>query len=384
MKRALLAAALVALLAGSSAPAKPFHSLLGIVSVGGGNAQLVILDPETLNAQEGSSVLLGKQGGSWSFSPDRSQFVYADRERVRFFDLFRFIPESVLSLSGGGEVAWLDTQTVVMLRRAAMNAVEVVKIDAATHKVRSKQRVVGVVASARTATGVIVALLARNATIAKARLLVVEPRRTRVIPVTGVRTGAVWQGKNPPIGTLWTPGFALDEATWTAYLADPSGLVVALPIFDSTAMRHAVRGRLAKVVHSYERRALALGDGLLAITGEELSPDQMRPAGVELVDTRTWTSHLVELGARGAWAAGDGLVVTGTTMGLAALDRSGHARFRLFEGSGAWVQAVVGTRAFVGVGGESQAVIVDLASGQVVGKRPWPLPQVLQERSSSD
>jgi hypothetical protein len=71
-------------------------------------------------------------------------------------------------------------------------------------------------------------------------------------------------------------------------------------------------------------------------------------------------------------------------MGLAALDRSGHARFRLFQGSSAWVNTVVGARAFVGVQGESQAVIVDLTSGQVVGKRAWPLPWVLQARSSSD
>jgi hypothetical protein len=393
MKRALLLAALVALIAGAGAPAKPFHSLLGIVNEGR-SAKLVVLDPETLEVADGPSVVLGPQFGvTWAFSPDRSHFVYADSSRLRFFDLFTFTLERDLFFLGGGDVAWLDAQTVVMLRRADTNAVEVDKVDASTHAVRSRQLLKGTVLATRTLPGMVVALLGRSGKIGPARLLVVGSGRARVVALPTVRAGTVW-ARNPPVGTMRLPALALDEATRTAYVADPSGFVVEVPLGTLQPVIHALRGSFAKVVHSSQRRALALGDGLLAITGEELSPERLQPAGLQLVDTRTWSSRLLELGARAAWASGEGLLVAGASwdrsahtraaMGLALLDRAGQARFRLFGSSSTWVNMVVGKRAYVGVEGETQAVVVELTTGQVIGRRAWSLPRPLLARSSAD
>jgi hypothetical protein len=171
-------------------------------------------------------------------------------------------------------------------------------------------------------------------------------------------------------------------------------MIVELPLSTLKPTFRDVSGRLAKVVYSSVRTALALGDGLLAVTGEELSPAGRRPAGLELIDTQTWSSRLVELGATNAWVAGDGLLVTGlrsdanaqklTSIGLVMLDRTGHARFRLFEGMIVGVTTIIGSQAYVAILGAPAAVAVDLVTGRVVGQRSWPVPTLLLGRSSSD
>jgi hypothetical protein len=393
MKRALLLAALVALIAGAGAPAKPFHSLLGIVD-DGVTARLVGLDPATLTPVDGPSVELGKRYGSWSFSPNRSQLAYADGNRLQFFDLTTLTPQGGVQMFGAGPVAWVDSGTVVVLRKYALNGIEVVKVDAVSHAVRSRQRLVGIVLATRTTADAVVALLGRNDKIAPSRLLVVDRARTRVIPL-GIWAGTHWQRGTPPVGTMRIPGFAVDQERATAYVVDADGTIVAMPLAASRVTSHSVHGRFAKVIHGSQRTAFALGDGLLAVTGAELTPAGTEPAGLELVDTRTWSSRLfLPSAAAHVWVSPVGLLATGTaydrlgqkqtSIGLAVLDRTGQMRFRLFDGKSVWVHALVGSRAFLGVEGEREAVVVDVFAGRVLGKRAFPLPLPLVGRSSSD
>jgi hypothetical protein len=393
MKRAVLIATLLALVAGGSAPAKPFHSLLGIVD-DGVTARLVGLDSETLVPFDGQSLVLGKRFGSWSFSPNRAQLAYADGDRLRFFDVAEVRSQGGVQMFGAGPVAWVDSGTVVVLRKFAANGVEVVKVDAATHAVRSRQRVAGVVLAARTTSDAVVALLGRNAKIAPSRLLVVDRARTRILPL-GIWAGTYWQGRNPPVGTMRIPGFAVDQERARAFVVDADGTIVAMPLAASRAVSHRVHGRFAKLVHGSVRTASALGDGLLAVTGSELTPAGTEPAGLELVDTRTWSSRLVFPSAAASMSVSPvGLLATGTTfdrnsqkqssMGLAILDRTGQVRYRLFDGKRVFVHALVGSRAFVAVEGERDAVIIDVFTGAVLGHRPLPLPTPLVARSSSD
>jgi hypothetical protein len=393
MKRALPIAVAVALLAGGSAPAKPFHSLLGIVNASG-EARLVGLDQETLAVAGGPSVTLGKQGGSWGFSPDRSHFVYAEQARLRFFDLFTFTPEGDIRLPGRGPVAWLSSGAVVGVSRDGKDAVRVVKVDAFSHAVLSQQRFAGVVLAARTLPDGLVVLLGRENKIVPVRVLVVESGRTRVVRLGGVWGGTVIPRRSRPVVTMRRPALALDEARGIAYVADPDGMIVELPLDTLQATSRMLHGGFAKEVHGSERTAFMLGDGLLVLTGRDFDPSGGRVAGLELVDTHTWSSRLVEEGAAFAWASADGVLATGsswdakgrkqTAIGLVAFDRSGRMRFRLFDGLSAFVQTVVGSRAYVAVSGEREAVVVDLAAGREVGRRAYPLPTPLLGRSSSD
>jgi hypothetical protein len=393
MKRALLIAVLLALVAGGSAPAKPFHSLLGIVD-DGVKAHLVGLDTETLAQVDGPSIALGKRYGSWSFSPNRSQLAYADGDRLRFFDLTTFTPQGGVQMFGPGPVAWVDSGTVVVLRKYALNGIEVVKVDAVSHVVRSRQRIAGIVLRTGTTTDSLVALLGRNDKIAPSRLLVVGGARTRVIPL-GIWAGTQWQRSTPPVGTLRMPGFAVDQERDAAYIVDADGTIVAMPLDAAGAASHRLQGRFAKVMHGSQRTASALGDGLLAVTGSELTPAGTEPAGLELVDTRTWSSRLVlPSAAAHMWVSPVGLLASGTaydqrgqkqtSIGLVVLDRTGQVRFRLFDGKAVWVHALVGSRAFLGVEGEREAVVVDVFAGQVLGRRAFPLALPLVGRSSSD
>jgi hypothetical protein len=190
-------------------------------------------------------------------------------------------------------------------------------------------------------------------------------------------------------------GFAVDQERAAAYVVDADGTIVAMPLAASRVRSHRVQGRFAKMVHGSQRSAFALGDGLLAVTGQELTPAGTEPAGLELVDTRTWSSRLLlPRAASNVWVSPVGLLATGvsydrnaqkqTAMGLAVVDRTGEVRFRLFEGKRVWVHALVGSRAFVSVEGEREAIVVDAFAGRVLGRRPFPLPVPLVGRSSSD
>lgn len=358
-----------------------------------GNARLVVLDPETLAATDGPSVTLGRQGGAWAFSPFRDKLVYAERDRLRLFDLFTFSPEGEVRVAGVGPVAWLSG-TIVSVSRAGVDTVEVVKVDQLTQDVLSRRRFAGVVLGARTLPNALVVLLGRENKIATLRVLVAQYGRTRIVRLIGVRGGTVMRKRSQPVVTLRRPALAVDEARGVVYVADPGGMIVELPLKTLKATTRKVGGRFAKVVYGSTRTAVALDSGLLAVTGSELEANRTRAAGLELVDTRTWSSRVVELGATSAWAAGDSLLVSGTTwdsatkktssIGLVLLDRSGNVRLRLFQGLPAGVATIVGQRAYVAVLGAPTAVAIDIATGQVVGHAAWPLPQPLVRRSSSD
>jgi hypothetical protein len=397
MRRALLIAALLALVAGGSAPAKNVYPLLGIVDVGT-SAQLAALDPETLDpVANGPSIVLGARGGRGAVAGDGSQLVYASEGRLRFFDPASFERTGELARLSADfvawvdpvDVAWINPEVVAVIRKVNTDALQVVRVDAFAHAVTSRRSVAGVVLAARSVPGAYVALLGHDTKISPLRLLVVEAGSVRVVRLGRIRGGFAFTRGNPPVGTVRMPALAVADGT--AYVADPSGTVVEVPLATLKPAYRALHGRFAKVMSGATRQAVPLGDGLLAITGSQLSPGGTRPAGLELVDTRGWTSHSLAAGASAASAYAGGLLVTGGTwdakaekstgMGLAALERSGEARFRLFEGQSTWVQKIVGSRAYVVVNGQAGLAVVDLVSGRLVGRRTAPLPALVLERA---
>jgi hypothetical protein len=398
MRRALLIAAVFALVAGGSAPTKPFYSLLGIVDVGT-SAQLVALDPETLDPVAGGpSIVLGKRGGMGVVAHDGSQLVYASEGRLRFFNPASFERTGEVSRLSADFVAWVDPvgiawitpEVVAVLRKVGTDGLQVVKVDAFAHAVNSRRSVAGVVLAAQSVPGAYVALLGHDGKVAPLRLLVVTAESVRVVRLRDrIRGGMAFRRGNPPVGTVRMPALAVADGT--AYVADPSGTVVEVPLATLAPAYRVLHGRFAKIMSGATLQAVPLGDGLLAITGSQLSASGTRPAGLELVDTRGWTSRPLAAGASAAWSYRGGLLATGGTwdakaqkstgMGLAALERSGEARFRLFDGQSAWVQRIVGSRAYVVVNGQQGLAVVDLVTGRVVGRRTAQLPSLVLEQT---
>jgi hypothetical protein len=205
------------------------------------------------------------------------------------------------------------------------------------------------------------------------------------------------------------PGLAVDAAGRRAFVVE-HGRVADIDLDSLTVTHHDLvqpasaarrpRHRPERAVHAKAadgrtRFAQWLGGGLLAAAGADEERDGIRPAGLILVDTRTWTARTIERGATDFVVAGDLLLATGTGdpstgargIGLAAYGFDGRERFRLFAGSEAGVHQVYGGRAYVGItrpdGRRAPLRVVDLGSGRVVGRRHLPLPWLVLDAAAS-
>src|SRR5207253_3469117 len=115
------------------------------------------------------------------------------------------------------------------------------------------------------------------------------------------------------------PALAVDPSGKRAAVVGSGGLVAEVDLDTLAVAYHpqAARSpaRAGKAFEGWHRDALWLPNGTLAVTGmdyqwtvkngaEEMSGT---PAGVTLVDTRQWTSRVVDDGASSLARAGDGV-----------------------------------------------------------------------------
>jgi hypothetical protein len=154
----------------------------------------------------------------------------------------------------------------------------------------------------------------------------------------------------------------------------------------------------AKASEGPTRTARSLGNELIAVSGSDsraivragkIEEQTTTPAGLTLIDTRTWSVRTLDVRAS-IFVFADGLLLaTGTsydsvsgqrsTMGLVAYSPSGEKRFALFPDREPWVSTVLDGRAYVGFGGgPGQTLsIVELATGRIVGERSGIMPALL-------
>lgn len=142
----------------------------------------------------------------------------------------------------------------------------------------------------------------------------------------------------------------------------------------------------------YVRSAGWLSGGLLAVSGADTDQSRSRPAGLLIIDTRSWKIRVVDRGATGFVVADTLLLATGGTwdpstskptgIGVAAYGFDGARRFRIFDGESVWLARVHGGHAYVGSSGQDQLRIIDLATGRAIGERPSPLPWLVQGPAS--
>lgn len=124
---------------------------------------------------------------------------------------------------------------------------------------------------------------------------------------------------------------------------------------------------------------------MLAVSGSDSADGRSsHPSGVELVDTRRWTSRLVLPGATNDVRWRDGVLATGSPwdeavghkpgIGLVAVGRDGSERLRLLAGERAW--RVTATRAYVAAD-DADAYVIDLLGGRILTRVNGPLPWLL-------
>ncbi len=393
----LLLGALAAAAAASESSA-PAPAPLGMVG-SPGPLRLVRLDPSHLRPLPGPGVRVGsggcasRLGGSlcwtvpaWSFSPGGTRLaVAAEGHELRVVNVRRLRLALRLPLEGGavGGLAWLAPPRLLAVQEEAGSGRQrLLTVDLTGGRVTATQPLGGSVVDMALAGRRLVLLIAPAQKIGPARLVVAESDgRLAFVPLGIVAGSRLLPGRGHRAHEL-LPGLAVDPAGDRAFVSDPAA-VVEVDLRRLTASRHLLRqpgralARRAKRIEGWWRLARWLDDGLLAVAGSDTEGGRTRPAGLSLVDTRTWTVRVLDPDANSFVTASGLLLAVGPT-GLAAFGVDGELRFRLFEGKPAWVVQVYGGLAYVDAplgGAASQPLrVVDLRQGRVIGERPPPLP----------
>jgi hypothetical protein len=383
--------------------------------------RLVQVDPLTL-APEGRRIDAGSggcasRGGGeacwsippWSFSPGASRLVLARNGRfalrsLRFVEVRGLRVAGDMRLPGGpvGALAWFAGGRLLALQEVCCSERQrLLAVDVAQRRVTVRRALPGSVLAVQQTPQELVLLLYRSQALGPARLAVADSRgHVRV-----VRLDRVVAGLPSGVGSglprrLSVPGLAVDPGRRRAFVVTP-GLVTEVDLRSLAVSYHrlghtSLLGRLhawiepeaqAKEGSGPTRSARWLRGGLLAVTGADEQGPRSKPAGLMLVDTRSWRSKTIDESATELAVAGDLLLVTGgRTSGLTAYGIDGHRRFRALDGRQAWVEQIYRGRAYVGSfrpnGTQAPFRVVDLATGRTIREQALPLPWLLLDASS--
>jgi hypothetical protein len=254
-------------------------------------------------------------------------------------------------------------------------------------------------------------LTAPTSGLGAARIVVIDAvGAIRSVGLPRIVAGRAWpaDGHEPMLGTQRIPALAVDPGGGDAYVVDEDGLAADVTLasldVEYRQLRPASIGARianwlepsahAKGMNGTELRGTWLGNGFLAVSGthaaaliDAAGSEVMSgtPAGVSIVDTREWTIRMLDRGGDRVTQAAGVLLVTGQRwsskaartdgMGVAAYGPDERAKFRLFAGDSAWVQAVWERFAYVSVGRRTH--VVALSTGRVVETRHGAVPQLV-------
>jgi hypothetical protein len=189
------------------------------------------------------------------------------------------------------------------------------------------------------------------------------------------------QADEPP-GEQRHPGLAVDAVGGRAYVVGGGEPVAEVDLRSLAVSYHQpsrpvslfgrFRAWLQPSAHAKgpmlgsTRRALWLGNGRLAVTGEDgrSGPDGVvvDPAGLTLVDTRTWSVETVQGNATAVTAAAGTLLASASGypdrpgIGLRGYDLDGDLRFHLFGSRNVAVLEQLDERVFIADGSVTHAV----------------------------
>ncbi len=377
------------------------------------------LDARSLEPLPGPRAPLGHAGGSWALSPDGSQVVFAGYRAIRVIELDRMrVLADIPGRGDFGAVAWPEPRRVLLATGFNWEiGVDAVAVDPVARRVLFRRSLGGsLLRFVRTERGLLLLLGPRSEGIGAARLAVFSADGSiRVLHLDHVRAGFEHEELEGgfTVDHYRTPALAVDESRETAFVVTAQDVVAEVDLRTLGITYHELRektsllGRLRNWVEppaeakgasdGSVRSAVWLGNGLLAVAGfddhasfdhEGNQTQRTTPAGVALVDTRTWSKRTLEPAGTAAALAGGLLFAYGSRWnsetgvsegaGLSAFDRAGERLFRLFGDEPVWDVQAAGPFAYVSFDGSCDGRIVDLRAGEVLGGRE---PEDLCNRS---
>ena len=247
---------------------------------------------------------------------------------------------------------------------------------------------------ARWAHGLVL-LTGASGAIGPASLVVADAHGVGVAQLAPIQAGEIPGGGG--VSQWQQPGLAVDAAGTEAYVVDPNGSVAEINLRTLAVFQHQPTTRrsfltrldgwlepaaAAKGDSGPVRQAQWIGNGFILVAGSNLHDTERQlasdPAGLELIDTHSWTVDVLAPQADFFTVANRLVLVTGarwrgtvspTGMGLEAYGPDKARRFRLFAGEDVWIDHIANGRAYIAGYGWKNERIIDLSTGRIIGTR---------------
>jgi hypothetical protein len=412
MKRAAVlvcAASLVAAGAVSAGGGAARAPVLGVVYAS--SDQLVRLDPLSLRPL-GSRSLTIASFAYWDQSPSGSRVVFGGRSgTLRFVDPVKLAVVGTVRLPGFNDprLAWVSPRALLVVDQAS-----IALVDPVAMRVRWRKTLPAAIRPffpervARTPSGLVFLLAPIDGSVGATTLVSADVSgRVRSVVVGQIQSGAAQVSPSESLFTGSEPGLAVDPLGNTAFVVGGDQTVATVDLATLAVAYHDPTRTLAradKVLAGPTREAAWLGNGLLAVTGEndnawvdsnKAYQESVKPAGLTIIDTRTWTSRLIDAGTTRV-TFDDGLMLaTGESWdttagssaakpigdGLSAYTPAGLLAFHVLGKTPVQQVAVTGGTAYAF--GPTVTSVVKLASGAILNtvkvSRPGSTPTLLIE-----
>jgi hypothetical protein len=280
-------------------------------------------DATTLTRLPGRTVPLVSHEGPWNVSPDGLRVAIAGRAGdIRIIDVKRMRTLGVVALrmkNPPSSVTWLPRNRILVTAGPA-----VAVVDAGGLHLLAHAKLPGVVAGATIVNPLGVALLLAPAAngFAAAKVAVVDPGGgVRAATLERVTIGF---RRTTDTTDFRSAGFAVDRSTQRAYVVGPDDTTAAIDLRTLAVSYHGGTSRYAaKPFPGPQRTARWLGNGLLAVAGS----DGMQPSGLRIVDTRDWSTRVVDRTSETVDVAA-GVVVGSIGNSFAGYSPDGTQRYR--------------------------------------------------------
>jgi hypothetical protein len=381
--------------------------------------KLARLDPRSLEPLPKKQLDL--RGPWWvlSVAPDRSMAVLGNEARGKLAVVDLAAMRS-LGTIGVKSLAWTETsrwigrsRLLLIMGEATMSGhSDMLTLDPHARRVLQRQRLPGPVLTAGHLPDGLVLLLTPTKGIGPATLAVVDDdARIRTVTLSEIPAG----DESVEAGALLVdrrayPGLAVDPAGRRAYVVAAGAPVAEV---DLTTLRVGYH-RLAKPTSPLRRlanwlvppaeakgatdgpgrSARWLGDGLLAVAGsdaeasntKEGAREVLRPSGLQLIDTRTWTVRTIDPHTSSIELAGGRLFATGYRYdsndgvprgyGLTIYGPGDRRPVHLMGSEEVWGTQLHGDLAYVRHG--SGYSVIDLRTNRVLRHEEGDLPAFLE------
>lgn len=402
------------------------------------HGELVRFDPRSLKPLPSGRIPVN--GASpWAYSPSGSHVALASCDEasaaLRFVDVDRLrLVGDGLDVGPGCVVAlgWiLDERLVVAGDDPATSRAWAAVVDPRAHEVVRSQRLRGTIVGAEQGADGVVLLLAPRRAIGPVRLALLNAEG-EVRSALLARTSAGHEFEEARQGTARQfrserqreAALALDPEGRHAFVVGAGELVAEVDLSSLEVSYHELARPVSLLdrflswldpvasakgpVNGPTRVGISVGEGLVAVSGHDAHGSVDREgtylqsttaAGLELIDTRRWTTRTLDsdatfvsssAGILLAYGAVSSMTASTTVtegmegIGLTAYTLDGEEVFHLFGEKPILDVQASGPYAYVGPAGDDRLHVIDLRSGRIVHERgiDW-WPQLLLGRSAA-